>query len=180
MKKFSLLLFALIMTSGMMMAQRTVTGLVVDETGEGVIGANILAKGTTTATITDFDGTFSLEVPNGINELVISFTGYETQEIDITNQSNISVELQEGELLDEIVVTGYRNSTKPKSAVASQAISAKTITNRPNASIVQTLQGQVAGLNISTASGQPGANSTINLRGVTSINGNTEPVQYYH
>ena len=176
MKKFSLLFLALIMTSGMMLAQRTITGSVVDDTGESIIGANILAKGIATGTITDFDGSFSLEVPNDVNALIISFTGYETQEVDITNQSNISVELREGELLDEIVVTGYRNSTKPKSAVASQAISAKTITNRPNASIVQTLQGQVAGLNISTASGQPGANSTINLRGVTSINGNTEPL----
>ncbi len=176
MKKISLLFFAFLMASGMMMAQRTITGSVVDDTGEGIIGANILAKGTTVGSITDFDGTFSLDVANEVSTLVISFTGYETQEIDITNQSNVEITLTEGSLLDEIVVTGYRNSTKPKSAVATQAVSAKTISNRPNASIVQTLQGQVAGLNISTASGQPGANSNINLRGVTSINGNTEPL----
>jgi len=176
MKKFSLLFFALILTSGMMMAQRTITGSVVDDNGDGIIGANILAKGTTSGTITDFDGSFSLEVPNEVSALIISFTGYETQEIDITNQSNVSILLEEGRLLDEVVVTGYRNSTKVKSAVATQAVSAKTITNRPNVSIVQTLQGQVAGLNITTASGQPGANSNISLRGVTSINGNTEPL----
>ena len=99
---------------GTMLAQRNVTGTVVDNTGEGLIGANILVKGTTTGTITDLDGSFSISVPDGTNTLVFSFTGYETQEIDVTAQSEVSVTLSEGELLDEVVVTalGIKRSEK--------------------------------------------------------------------
>ncbi|MBT8276600.1 MAG: SusC/RagA family TonB-linked outer membrane protein, partial [Bacteroidia bacterium] len=82
----------------------------------------------------------------------------------------------DAEALQEVVVQGYRNSTKEKSSIASVTINAETIENRPNASFVQTLSGQVAGLNITTSTGQPGAASQVNLRGVTSINGNTQPL----
>jgi len=82
----------------------------------------------------------------------------------------------DAEALQEVVVQGYRNSTKEKSSIASVTINAETIENRPNASFVQTLSGQVAGLNITTSTGQPGAASNVNLRGVTSINGNTQPL----
>ncbi len=88
---------------------------------------------------------------------------------------NLQME-DDAEALQEVVVQGYRTSTKEKSSIASVTINAETIENRPNASFVQTLSGQVAGLNITTASGQPGAASQVNLRGVTSINGNTQPL----
>jgi TonB-linked SusC/RagA family outer membrane protein len=83
---------------------------------------------------------------------------------------------EDTETLEEVVVTGYRTTTKEKSSIASQTITAKTIENRPNANVIQTLSGQVAGLDISTSSGQPGAAPTVRLRGVNSINGNTSPL----
>ena len=73
------------------MGQRTVTGVVSDTNGESIIGANVLAQGTTTGTITDIDGSFSLSVPDGINTLIISYTGYDSQTIDITGLSSITV-----------------------------------------------------------------------------------------
>lgn len=157
-------------------AQRTVTGIIQDQGGEPLIGANVLVKGGQVGTVTDFDGTFAIDVPTGAGILVISFTGFETQEVDVTTLSEVSVTLKEGELLSEVVVVGYSTTTKTKSSVAQSGVSSKTIELRPNASLVQTLQGQVAGLNISTSNGQPGGNSTVRLRGVSSINGNTEPL----
>ena len=105
MKKFSLLLCSLFLTISGIMAQRTVSGIVNDSGGEALIGANVLVKGTTLGTVTDIDGSFSLQVPDGSNTLVVSYTGFETQEFDVANQSTITIALQEGELLDEVVVT---------------------------------------------------------------------------
>ena len=83
---------------------------------------------------------------------------------------------EDAETLQEVVVQGYRTATKEKSSIASVTVSAETIALRPNANFAQTLSGQVAGLNITTSSGQPGGNTQINLRGVGSVNGNTEPL----
>ena len=177
MKRFSLLFFALMMTSGVLMAQRTISGSVVDDTGESIIGANILAKGTPTGTVTDFDGNFALEVPDGVTALTVSFTGYETQDVDITNQSNLVITLSEGQLLDEIVVTGYGGQeSKASVAAAITTVQADQIEGRANASIAQLLQAQAPGLNIATGTGQPGGNSTILIRGITSLSGNVEPL----
>lgn len=177
MKKFLTLLFLSIVTLVGVSAQKTVTGTLIDEEGLPLIGANVLVKGTTIGTISDIDGTYSLDVPAGSEVLVYSYTGYISQEIEIGGRTVIDLALaQNTQLIDEVVVVGYKTQTRPKSNVASQLVSSATIESRPNASIVQTLQGQVAGLNITTSSGQPGANSSINLRGVTSINGNTEPL----
>jgi len=86
---------------GMTLAQRTVTGVILDTGGESLIGANVLAKGSTVGTVTDIDGSFSLSVPDGVNTIVVSYTGYETQEIDITGQSNINITMAEGQLLEQ-------------------------------------------------------------------------------
>ena len=177
MKKIFALLFFTVVTMMSLSAQRTITGTLMDDDGLPLIGANVLVKGTTVGTISDIDGTYSLEVPDGAEVLVFSYTGYNTQEFTLGDSNVVDLTLtQNAQLMDEVVVVGYKTQTKPKSNVATQVVSSSTIESRPNASIVQTLQGQVAGLNITTSSGQPGANSTINLRGVTSINGNTEPL----
>ena len=84
--------------------------------------------------------------------------------------------MEDAEALEEVVVQGYRTATREKSSIASQTVTAATIENRPNANVIQTLSGQVAGLDISTSSGQPGAAPTVRLRGVNSINGNTSPL----
>ena len=156
--------------------QRPINGKVTDNQGEGLIGASILVEGTSSGTATDLDGLFSLELPEGSNVLVISYTGFTTATYDVTGMDYVDIVLEQGEFLDEVIVVGYTTSTRIKSSVATSTVSSDKIEARPNASIVQTLQGQVAGLNITTSSGQPGGNSNINLRGVTSINGNTEPL----
>jgi len=155
---------------------KTVTGNVTDADGLPLPGVNILVKGTNTGTQSDFDGKYSIKA-SADQTLVFKYLGFKTQEIPVGSKSTVNVSMVvDAAELSEVVVTGYTTTTKTKSTVASQTISAKTIENRPNASFVQTLSGQVAGLNITTASGQPGANSTVNLRGVSSINGNTEPL----
>ena len=177
MKKIFALLFFTVVTMMSLSAQRSITGTVSDDEGIPLIGANILVKGTTIGTIAEIDGSFSLDVPAGADVVVFSYTGYITQEITLGDDNVLDIILaQNVQILNEVVVVGYKTQTKPESKVATQLVSAETIEARPNASIVQTLQGQVAGLNIATSSGQPGANSTINLRGVSSINGNTEPL----
>ncbi len=177
MKRLSLLFCALFLSVSMMLAQRTVTGVVNDDTGESLIGANILAKGTTSGTITDLDGSFSLEVPDGANILVISFTGYETQEFDITNTSVISVTLAEGELLEEVVVTGLGIKREKKAlgygvtTLKDDAVSARAETD-----IARILRGKATGVDIQTQGGLAGSGTNILIRGYSSITGSNQPL----
>jgi TonB-linked SusC/RagA family outer membrane protein len=154
--------------------QKTISGTVSDEGGP-LPGVNVIIKGTANGTQTDFDGHFTLKASVG-DVIVFSYVGMTNVEKKVGNSNVINVQLKSENLLNEVVVTGYRNTTKAKSSISSITISNETINDRPNPSVVQTLSGQVAGLDISTSSGQPGANSTIHLRGVNSINGDTEPL----
>ncbi|MFT6930724.1 MAG: TonB-linked SusC/RagA family outer membrane protein, partial [Sediminicola sp.] len=155
---------------------KTITGNVTDQEGVPLPGVSVVVVGTASGTQTDFDGNYAIKA-NSNQVLRFSYIGQKTTDRNVgaNNVINVSME-DDAQALEEVVVQGYRTSTKEKSSIASVTISAETIENRPNASFVQTLSGQVAGLNITTASGQPGAASNINLRGVTSINGNTQPL----
>lgn len=157
--------------------QKTISGTVTDQDGLVLPGVNVVVKGTNLGTQTDFDGQYSINVNVG-QTLVYSFVGLKTAERSVgQGQAVINVSLEaDSDVLEEVVVQGYRTSTKEKSSIASVTISAQSIENRPNASFVQTLSGQVAGLNITTNSGQPGGNSTVTLRGINSLNGNIEPL----
>lgn len=156
--------------------EKTVTGNVVsEEDGLGLPGVNVTVQGTTRGVQTGLDGEFSITVSEG-EKLVFSFTGMTTQVITVGSGSVINVTMKADNILDVVSVEGYRTTSKPLSNVAAVTVTAKTIEGRPNASFIQTLQGQVPGLNISTGSGQPGANSTVILRGYGSINGNVEPL----
>ncbi len=137
----------------------------------------MFVKGTTKGTVTDLDGKYRLSVDASATTLVFSYIGFVQKEVAIAGRSTIDLALDpDSELLQEVIVTGYQTTAKEKSSIAVQSVSAETIQNRPNANFAQTLQGQIAGLNITTSNGQPGGNTTINLRGVGSINGNTEPL----
>ncbi|MEO9871136.1 SusC/RagA family TonB-linked outer membrane protein [Ekhidna sp.] len=176
MKRILLLSFAfLTVVAFSAMAQRTVSGKVTDDTGETLPGVNVVIKGTTTGVTTDLDGNYRLSVEDGAT-LTFSYVGFETQEILIGARTTIDVTLGGATELQEVVVTGYSSTTKEKSSISAATVSNKNIQNRPNPSFVQTLSGQVAGLNITTTSGQPGANSNVNIRGIGSINGDTEPL----
>jgi len=158
-------------------AQRTVSGTVTDQESNPLIGANILIKGTGVGEITDLDGKFSIEVPEENNTLVFTYIGYTTLEMDIDGQTQLNVVLSEGQLIDEIVITGYGVQDKKSITGSVSTISSATIEALPIASIDQILQGQAPGLTILSGSGQPGSNSTsVVLRGPSSIQGNNNPI----
>lgn len=156
--------------------EKSISGVVTDQNGLPLPGVAVVIVGTSTGTQTDFDGNYSISASTG-QVLRYSYLGQKTvtRTVGTANTMNVQME-DDAEALQEVVVQGYRTSTKEKSSIAVTTINAETIENRPNASFVQTLSGQVAGLNITTSSGQPGAASNVNLRGVTSINGNTQPL----
>ena len=155
----------------------TIKGIVKDKTGEPIIGANVLEKGTTNGVITGIDGDFTLNVQNSQSVLVISFIGYKTQEITVGNNRNLNVTLADDtELLDEVVVIGY--GTQKKGDVTSAVSSVKSedflVGNFNNAG--ELMKGKVAGLTITKPSGDPGASTEISLRGIVSVSGNTNPL----
>jgi TonB-linked SusC/RagA family outer membrane protein len=155
-------------------AQQTVTGTVTGPDGDNVVSATVSVKGTNTFTTTGIDGKYSI-IASPQDVLVFAYTGYTAQEIPVGNQTTINVLLQ-SDSLDTVVVQAYRNTTAERSNVASITLGGEKTVDRPNASIIQRLQGQIPGLNVQTTSGQPGANSNIQIRGASSINGNTEPL----
>lgn len=155
---------------------RTISGTVLAESDNTPLpGVSVIVKGTTIGTQTDFDGKYTIKVPESAKTLVFSYLGNK-KEAEIGDRSTIDINIVDVLQTDEVVVTGYQVTTKERSVAAAQTVGQQTIEKRPNASFAQTLSGQVAGLNITTSNGQPGGNSTINLRGVSSINGNTEPL----
>ena len=105
MKKLSLLLLSFMCFASTMIAQRTVSGILTDQSGLPVIGANIIVKGTFNGTVSDIDGNYTLEVPSDKSILVVSYAGYSTQEVNVDGQSTVNVVLSEGLELDEVVVT---------------------------------------------------------------------------
>lgn len=154
--------------------EKTITGVVSDASGT-LPGANVVVKGTTRGVQTDMDGKYSIQAKQG-EVLIFSFVGMDEKAVTVGASSVINVKLEAGVKLSEVVVEGYRSTTKTTTVVAQKTVNAQTIENRPNASFIQTLQGQVAGLNIQTGTGQPGAASSVLIRGAGSINANTEPL----
>lgn len=157
--------------------EKDITGTVTDTGGLPLPGVNVIVKGTSKGTQTDFDGKYTLKNVKVGEVIVFSFVSMKTSEnvIGTGNVYNLTMK-DDVASLDEVVITGYATTTKAKSSVSSVRVTSETIENRPNASFVQTLAGQVPGLNITTTTGQPGGNSLVQLRGVSSINGNTEPL----
>lgn len=155
----------------------TITGTVTSaDDGLPLPGANVVVKGTSRVAQTDFDGNYEIKAKKA-DYLVFSYVGFEIIEIEIKDSVEIDVAMElNKEQLDEVVITGYRTQYKAKSAVSSVRVTAESIENRPRRGFTQTLSGQVPGLNITTSTGQPGGNSFVQLRGVASINGNTEPL----
>jgi hypothetical protein len=156
--------------------EKTVTGVVSDKTGP-LPGANIVVKGTNRSAQADFDGKFSIKAKQG-EVLVISFVGMSDTSITVGASNTLNVKLQDGVKLDEVVVQGYgRTATKAKTIGATQTVSAKTVANRPNVNVLQSLQGQLAGTNIALGSGQPGTNKIdVIIRGESSLNASTDPL----
>jgi len=171
------LLFACCTTQALLVAQATVSGTITDqESGEPLIGASILAVGTSTGTVTDFDGTYSLEVPAEITQLRFSYTGYPTVTEDISGRSTIDLALAAGELLQEVVVVGYGAVKKEDLTGAVSTIEEETFNRGAIVSPTNLIAGKVAGVNISNGSGNPGEGPTVRIRGGTSINADNDPL----
>ncbi len=154
--------------------QKKVTGVITDLKGEPIIGASVVAKGTTTATISDIDGTFSLDVSNS-PVLTISYIGYISQEVPTLGKSDLKIILKEdSKILDEIVVVGYGVMRKIDLTGSVSSISAKTIKDKPVANIGEALQGRASGVQV-ISSGKPGDNVSFRIRGISTIN-NSEPL----
>ena len=177
-KKLCLLMLLLISCHLNILAQgKIITGVILDKTGETVIGASVLVKGTTNGTITDVDGNFTL---NNVQEnavLQVSFVGYKTQDIALKGQSNVKVTLEEDtEVLDEVVVIGYGSVKKSTLTGAVAKMDTKGIQDRPLARPETALQGQLAGVTVRTTTGEPGADMQIRVRGAASVNANSDPL----
>lgn len=174
MKKIFMLL-ALCLVSLGIMAEKQISGVVVDEKGEPIIGASVQVKGTTTGTISDYDGEFALSVPDDATTLTVSFVGMQTQEVEI--KKNMRVVMHEAsEIIQEVVVTGYGNVSKGSFAGSAQAVNSETIEKKSPTEISKALAGEVAGVQVINTSGQPGTNATIVVRGIGSLNGSTTPL----
>ncbi len=156
--------------------EKTISGVVTDQTGLPLPGVAVLVVGTTNGTQTDFDGNYSVNARVG-QVLRYSYLGQKTVTRTVGAASTVNVQMEDdAQALQEVVVSGYRTAAKVKSNIAATTITAESLQDRPNASFIQSLQGQVAGLNIVSNTGQPGAESQIFIRGVNSINGATQPL----
>lgn len=177
MKKLSLVLSMVLFVVGFTLAQRTVTGTIVDEEGTPLIGASILVKGTTSGSVTDIDGKYTLDVPDGSTTLVISYTGFETQEVEIGSQSVIDITMSEGVALSEVVVTALGVERDEKAlGYAVQQVGGEEISRSGASNPVDALVGKAAGIQVTRSSGSVGGGSRILIRGVTSMVGNNQPL----
>ncbi len=166
----ALLLLSLFFCSALF-SQRTVSGVITSSEGEPLIGASVFVRGTSTGTVTDIDGAFSISVAEGFSTLIVSYTGYETREIALTAENNYKIILSEGILIDEVVVTGYAVESKRQTTGAVSVIKAEDLRAIPSGNVEQQLQGRVAGVIVNT-NGQPGTQSQIRVRGFGAFGGN--------
>ncbi len=161
----------------MIMAQRTITGTITDaEDGEPLIGANILAKGTSDGTVTDFDGNYEFTVPEGVTEIEFSYVGYATQDLVLGASNVIDVALETGVALDEVVVIGYGTTTVRDATGAVTTLSSEDFNKGINTSPEQLIQGRTSGVQVTSSTGEPGASSSIRIRGAGSIRAGNGPL----
>ena len=164
-------------TLAMQQQQNQVTGRVVDNNGEPIVGVTIIEKGTTNGTITDIDGNYKINVSNPDAVLVYNFIGYELQEITVGSQSSINVVLnEESKFVDEIYVIGYGTAKKGDLTSAVASIKEEDFSVGKIGDAAELIKGKVAGLSITKSSGDPTKENSIMLRGVTTITGSVSPL----
>ncbi|MEM9884627.1 MAG: TonB-dependent receptor [Bacteroidota bacterium] len=163
-------MFSLICTFSLV-AQRELSGTVSDNEGSPLIGASVFVRGTTIGTVTDIDGNFALSIDDDANTLIVSYTGYETQEVPITAANVYPITLSEGVLIDEVVVTGYSSQRKSDITGAVAIVDVEDMNNVTASSFLQQLDGRAAGVNVTTG-GAPGGRSQVRIRGISSFQNN--------
>ena len=157
--------------------QRTIHGTVKDpQTDDGLIGANVFVKGTAVGTVTDFDGSYSLEVPAGYEIISFSYTGYSTVEATIGTSDVLDVVLGQGKVLDEVVLIGYGTVKRVDATGSIQSVSSKDFNKGSITAPQELLAGKVAGVVITAPDGSPGGGATIRIRGESSIFASNDPL----
>ena len=165
-------------TEGDNTVQITLKGVILDEMGAPLPGASVFEKGTSNGVNTDFEGSFTLSVSSSDAVIVVSYLGFDKVEIlaaDFDDNTNITL-VESSSALDEIVVTGYGRQVKRNITGAVSSISLKQIEDLPLATFENAIQGQIAGVQVTEASGEPGAGATVRVRGVGSISAGNEPL----
>lgn len=179
MKRTLLSFFLVLFTISMGWSQtRTITGKVVsEEEPDGLPGVNVLVQGTTTGVITDLSGEYSITVQGPSTTLVFSFIGYTTKQEVVGNRSIVNVSLNpDTQNLQEVIVTAYGTANKGNFTGSAIALKSDQIANRPIANVASAIEGQVAGVITTSASGQPGSAPAIRIRGVGSVNASASPL----
>ena len=171
-----LLLALMAVGSSAAFAQGKVSGTIVDATGEAVIGASVVVKGTSNGTVSDFNGRYTVQnVPQGAT-LVFSYVGYRTQSVAVAGKSQVDVTLEEDkQLLDEVVVVGYGVQKKSDVTGALTRVGQEELNIRPVSNALEALQGKAAGVDITTSE-RPGTIGSIRIRGERSLNGGNDPL----
>ena len=175
-QRLTMFFACLFLSIGMALAQSRLTGTVTSaEDGQPVVGASVKAKGLNAGAVTNVDGEFTINVPVG-TELEITYLGMVPKTVKAANNMRIVLE-SDSHTLEGVVVTGYGSARKLGTIAGSvSSVSGDALSLRPSASVSDALQGQVAGLQVFTSSGEPSAVSSMTIRGVTSINASTEPL----
>jgi len=168
--KTLLLLLGQLCTVGLV-AQIPISGSVTAaDTGEPLLGVNILVEGTSTGTITDLDGKFSLEVANQSSQLVFSYVGYQTKTLPLNGLTQLQVVLENNNILEEVVVVGYGVQRKSDLTGSIASLDAEDIQRIPSGNVEQALQGKIAGVQVTPSSGRPGAGAIVRIRGIGTFN----------
>lgn len=173
----AVIIFLLTFVNSEIFAQQSVSGTVVDDSGEPVVGATVIVKGTTNGTITDIDGQYSISNVGSDDVLVFSFVGYKSVETALNGRSIVDVSLElDLEQLEEVVVVGYGAQVQQKVTGSIQQVDAQQLQDLPAAQVTQKLQGRLAGVQISQTTGKPGQGMQVRVRGQVSLSAGSEPL----
>lgn len=176
MKRYILIIIASLFASVAFAQNMSVSGRITDENNEPAIGASVIVSGTTTGVVTDVNGRYTVKVKQG-QVLVFNYLGYKEQRVMITTQNIVDVKLvPDTNMLDELVVVGYGATKRSDLTGAIASVSADKVAEYQSSSVLDALAGQVAGVNIVSTDGTPGAGLDIKIRGVGSINGDSSPL----
>ncbi len=154
-----------------------ITGVVLDNYGQPVVGASVSVKGTTLGTVTNIDGEFNLTVPANSKTLVVSFIGMKSEEVEIAGKDKFSIVLKDDVIgVDEVMVVAYGTAKKEAITGAVSNVTAKSIESRPVSSVSSVIEGKAAGVQVNNTYGEPGSDATIRIRGFSSVNGSNSPL----
>lgn len=154
---------------------KTITGTVTDDTGLPLPGVNVIVKGTSQGTQTDFDGNYTIEASSN-QSLVFSYVGFAEQSVRVGNKSEINVQMKQGEALDEVFVVAYGTATKESFTGSASVIGSEELQNRNVTSPIAAIEGKATGVQFTSTNGQPGSSPNIVIRGVGTLNGSSDPL----